>query len=239
MTTAVEKLDITKTLVEGNGSVRFTCMVPMSSARNLSDLGDAIEKIAQSHLKSFGKVEKTGYLPLYSRLISNLIRDQVTSIVLALICISALIAFLLRSFRMLIISLIVNVIPIGGVMAIMGYFDIFLDVATVTIAPAILGIIVDDTLHLLYHLKQNLKEGKGIETSLRDTTGHTGATLMATSIILIVGFGIIGFAQVSSIALTGLLIAAAVAMALLIDLTLLPVLASYLLKEKNNRVDPV
>ena len=232
--TSLEKLDVTKTLVNAeNRTVRFTCMVPMSSARNLADLGDVIKKIAQSHIDDFGEIKKTGYLPLYSILISNLIRDQVTSIVIALICISILIALLLRSYRMLIISLIVNIIPLGGVMAIMGYFNIFLDVATVTIAPSILGIIVDDTLHLLYHLKQNLKEGKEIETSLKNTIGHTGATLMATSIILIIGFGVMGFAQVSSIALAGLLTAAAVGMALITDLMLLPVLASFLLKERK------
>ena len=56
---------------------------------------------------------------------------------------------------------------------------------------------------------------------------------MATSIILIIGFGVMGFAQVSSIALAGLLTAAAVGMALITDLMLLPVLASFLLKERK------
>ncbi|MGL1936082.1 MAG: MMPL family transporter [Fibrobacterales bacterium] len=220
-------------LINGDRSLlRFSCMVPMASARRLTEYGNIIEGIAQRHFTQFGTVSKTGYLPLYGRLIENIIHDQVTSILLALGVISFLISILLRSFKMLIIACIVNTVPIIMILGIMGHIGIFLDIATVTIAPAMLGIIVDDTVHILFHLKKYLSDGEEFTQAMNTIAKSTGSTLIATTIILIAGFGIIGFADIKSMSYTGMLTAITAGFALVTDLMLLPAIGYTIYKRK-------
>ncbi len=208
--------------------LRLSYAVPMASAATLAANGNAIQAILGEELAEYGTVQKNGYLPLYSRLAENLITDQVTSIVAALLCISILMAVFLRSWRLLGLAIIVNVLPILGILGVMGHAAIALDIATITIAPAMLGIIVDDTLHLLYHLRLSLREGHDYRAAFITATEQTGSALLATSTTLALGFGVLGFAGIESIAVTGTLMALTVGLALATDLLLLPVLGSYL-----------
>ncbi len=137
----------------------------------------------------------------------------------------ALIAGLLfRSLRMVIITLIPNVIPLLIVAAIMGFFGITLKLSTSIVFTIAFGIAVDDTIHFTSKLKLELSKGKTLLYALKRTYLSTGKAIIVTSLILSGGFLILILSSFGGTFYTGLLISLTLLFALVIDLTLLPAL---------------
>ena len=86
---------------------------------------------------------------MYGRLVEHIIRDQLVSLGIAVAVVFALIAVLFRSASRVVAALAANVPVIALLGAVMVWLRIPLDVATVTVAPALLGLVVDDTVHVL------------------------------------------------------------------------------------------
>ncbi len=195
--------------------IRITFLVETGSAREFKELAQEI--LAVAAVPDGATLQATGYLPMYGRLVDHVIRDQTRSLTLAVVVIFGLIALLFRDVRMLLASAIANLPVVVVLGAIMAVLDIPLDVATITVAPALLGLIVDDTIHMLYAVRQ----GSLVQS------GRTVDTLTLTTLALLLGFGVLGFAGISTIATTGILMAIGVCLALTADLMLLPALLSY------------
>jgi predicted RND superfamily exporter protein len=137
----------------------------------------------------------------------------------------ALIAGLLyKSLRVILITLIPNIIPLIMVAAVMGYFGISLKLSTSIVFTIAFGIAVDDTLHFISKLKLELDKGKPLLFALRRTFLSTGKAIIVTSMILSGGFLILLLSSFGGTFYTGLLISLTLLFALVIDLTLLPVL---------------
>jgi predicted RND superfamily exporter protein len=205
-----------KWLDDSGRRIRITFLVETGSARDFKVLAQEI--LAVASLPDGATLQATGYLPMYGRLVDHVIRDQTRSLMLAVMVIFGLIALLFRDIGMLLASAIANLPVVVALGAIMAVLDIPLDVATITVAPALLGLIVDDTIHVLYAVRRG---------SLVESGGAVGTTLALTTLALVLGFGILGFAGINTIATTGVLMATGVALALSADLVLLPALLSY------------
>ena len=128
-------------------------------------------------------------------------------------------------------------LPVVVVLGFMGHAGIRLDIATVTIAAALLGIIVDDTVHMLYQLRDALSKYAPSkwdtrEEALREVARHSGLAIVSTSFVFCLGFGVIAFAGLKSVAYVGLLISVGVATALVADLVLMPALLSLRTQSK-------
>lgn len=135
----------------------------------------------------------------------------------------ALIAGLLfKSARMVLITLIPNIIPLMMVAGIMGFFGITLKLSTSIIFTIAFGIAVDDTIHFTSKLKLELDKGKSLLYALKRTYLSTGKAIIVTSIILSGGFLILILSSFGGTFYTGLLISLTLIFALIIDLTLLP-----------------
>jgi predicted RND superfamily exporter protein len=106
-------------------------------------------------------------------------------------------------------------------LGLMGLTGIPLDVATATIATVILGLVVDDTVHLLRPAR-----GCGVRASMQVAARTTGGTLLMTTLVLALGLLVLGLAEIRSVAWFGSLTSFAVIAAVLTDLLLLPALAS-------------
>ncbi len=140
----------------------------------------------------------------------------------------ALIAgILFRSFRMVLITLIPNVIPLVTVAGLMGIFGITLKLSTSIIFTIAFGIAVDDTIHFTSKLKLELDKGKSLLYALKRTYLSTGKAIVVTSIILSGGFLTLILSSFGGTFYTGLLISLTLVFAVVIDLSLLPVLIAY------------
>jgi predicted RND superfamily exporter protein len=216
--------------------IRITWPVPMGSAAELAQRVDAVMAAAADGLLPNGAtLVPTGYLPLYSRLIDQAIHDQVASLLGAFLVVFGMLALWLRDLRLWLLALAANVPPLAMLLGLMAWLGVPLDIATITIAPAMMGLIVDDSMHLLYHLRRYTRAGFGRVRAVMAASVTVGHTLWITSVVLTVGFLTLGLSEVRSIAVNGLLMAATVVLALVTDLVLLPALASRPGRARSDR----
>ncbi len=201
---------------------RVTVGIPMLSAQGFEEVIERLVSLPEAPADL--EVTPTGYLPLYITMMDYVVRSQVTSFVAAFVVIFALLALLFRSLRMALLALPANLLPLFMTLGLMGASGIRLDVATVTIAALVLGLVVDDTTHFLFRFRTRLREGVTHEQAVRDTLSSTGVAMTTTSVVLIVGFSVLGLATVKSVAYFGILSSAAMCSALVADLVVMPAL---------------
>jgi predicted RND superfamily exporter protein len=170
----------------------------------------------------------TGLGRLFVNLDTYILDSQVKSFGLAFVAIALLMCLLFRSLRIGVWALLPNGLPLVIVLGVMGWVGFMLDVATVMIASILIGLIVDDTVHFLarYRLEERLakQEGRGrdVREWLYRTGTGTGRALLTTTLILCCAFWINVFASFEPNINFGLLSGAAILIALLCDLVVLP-----------------
>ncbi len=157
-----------------------------------------------------------------------------SSILWALTIIAACMFFLFRSFRILLCSLIPNIIPLMFTAGIMGWTGVALKPSTVLIFSIALGIAIDVTIRFLVNYKQELPENdNNMELTLRDTIQHTGISILYTSMVLIAGFIIFCFSDFSGTKALGWLTSITLVVATVANLVLLPILIRDLSSKKK------
>jgi len=212
-------------LVAEEGSVvRVTFGVPMASARGWEERIGWIQDAAGDLMPEGVEIEGGGYLPLYVRMMQYIVGTQVWSFAAALVLVFALMGLFLRSRFTLLAAVVPNLLPILLVFGVMGALGIRLDIATVTVAAIALGIVVDDTVHLLFHFRRAFGETRDRAQAVRAAVMGVGPALVGTTVILASSFAVLGFASVLSIALFGVLCALTLVFALIADLLVLPAL---------------
>lgn len=201
---------------------RVTMGVPMTSARGFADI---IRKVgALAKLPPHTRLVPSGYLPLYVRMMDYIVRSQLSSFAIAFLVIFALIGLLFRSVRMAALAIPANLLPVLFTLGLMGLSGIRLDVATVTIAAIVLGLVVDDTVQFLYRYRYEARRHDDIRAAVRAAIRGVGRPMAMTTIVFCGGFAVLSLAAIKSVAYLGLLIAFAMAVALVSDLMMVPAL---------------
>ncbi|MCB0429536.1 MAG: MMPL family transporter [Flavobacteriales bacterium] len=169
------------------------------------------------------KVVLTGTSIVFLKGTDYLVNSLFVSVTLAVLLISFFMALLFRSFRMVLISLVPNMIPLLLTAALMGYLDIAIKPSTVLVFSIAFGISVDDTIHFLAKYRQELKIYDGnIKQSVLAALRDVGVSMMYTSIILFFGFGIFAASKFGGTMALGVLIAITLLIAMFSNLILLP-----------------
>ena len=150
----------------------------------------------------------------------------------------ALFLFLMfRSIKVTLLSLIPNVIPMVVTAGIMGYFGIPIKPSTILVFSIAFGISVDDTIHYLAKYSQELKHTDGnIGVSVRNALGETGMSMIYTSIILVLGFGMFTISDWGGAQSMGILVSTALFVAMFSNIVLLPSLLLTLEHHFNKKV---
>ncbi len=151
------------------------------------------------------------------------------SLVFALLMVSLMMAFLFKDIRLVIISLIPNVIPLFIAAALLGFVGIELKASTSIIFAIAFGIAVDDTIHFLSKFKIERSKGVPIRLSIYNTFMETGKAIYLTTVILFFGFCLLIFSNFNGVYYVGFLISFTLLAALLSCLTLLPVCLTWIL----------
>lgn len=200
---------------------------------NVGDLGSEIIKKKNAALMTFIdenidqeiiEVRITGTAHLLDTNMETLSDSITFGLLLAILIVSLLMAILYRSLKIVIISIIPNLIPLVLIGGIMGFFGIEFKITTAIIFTIAFGICVDDTIHFLSKFNLELKKGKGVLYALKRTYLATGKAIVLTSLILCSGFLMLIFSDFSGTFYTGVLITVALFFAVIADLTILPIL---------------
>lgn len=191
--------------------------------------------LKKENLEEHLKIHVTGTAHLLDRNMSYMSSSLVEGLAFAIIVVSILMALLYRSFRMLIISIIPNVIPLIVIAGIMGYFGINLKITTAIIFTISFGIAIDDTIHFLSNFKLELKKGKSKIYALKSTYLGTGKAIVLTSAILVGGFSMLLMSSFMGTYYMGLMICITLVVAVLSDLFILPLLLLYFYPDPNKK----
>jgi len=199
-------------LSDDGNKMRISFMTKMMSAKGFEEAIREIRATTDLPLKP------EGYVPLYVYMVRNIAVTQLESFLFAFVSVFLIIFLVSRSLRIGLAALAANLVPIAVVLGLMGWTGINLDIATATIAAVALGIIVDDTIHLIFAYRHYAEDS--VQTALESA----GPAMFSTSLILCLGFLVMGLAQIKSISYFGLYTFLMIFFAYLADAFLLPVL---------------
>jgi predicted RND superfamily exporter protein len=166
----------------------------------------------------------TGLVPVFARMEQYLLQSQLRSFSLAFLCVFAVYWLELRSLRLAVVALIPNAVAVLLMLGAMGAAAIPLDVVTVMVASVNLGIIDDETIHVLHALREARAEGLAGAAAVTRALELTGRDVIFTCAVLGLGFGTLLLSEFRPTAHFGGLTALTIAIALAADLVLLPAL---------------
>jgi len=222
--------------------VRISVNMADVGSKQLPVLLDSIRpKVNQLFDSSKYNVTFTGTSIVFlegSRFIINSLRD---SLILAFLIIFGCMLALFRSWRILLISIVVNIVPLLITAGIMGWMGIRIKPSTVLVFSVALGITIDVTIRFLVNFKQELSwHDDSIAATVRRTIHDTGLSIIYTSLILIAGFGVFMLSEFDGTKSLGYLTSLTLLLAMVTNLTLQPALLMWMDKivvKKNSSAD--
>lgn len=168
-------------------------------------------------------VTVTGNSVVYAKGTNFLIRNLFESVIIAIILISILMAFLFSSFRMILVSMVPNIIPLLITAAIMGFAGIPIKPSTIIVFSIALGISVDNAIQYLSRYRHELKENNGdIRKSALNALREAGFSMIYTSIVLVLGFSVFIVSEFGGTQALGILISTTLLIAMFFNVMVLP-----------------
>ena len=211
---------------EDGNQVRFTTRVfesDISLRRN-----ELLKKIRLDLVNNIGLPEDqlhiTGMVVLYNNMLQSLYRSQILTIGVVFLAIMLMFIILFRSLKLAAIAIVPNLITAGMVLGFMGWIKIPLDIMTITIAAITIGIAVDDTIHYMHRFLVEIPKDNDYIATMKRCHASIGRAMYYTSVTVIVGFSILALSSFMPTIYFGLLTGLAMTVALIANLTLLPVL---------------
>ena len=224
-----------KILLSDDGKrARISTRIIDLGADSINDLGDRIDQwIAANTDPNIAHFQRTGTGLIIDKNAEYVRRSLLLGLGMAIVIVSILMVLLFRNFKLLLISLIPNIIPLLIAGALLGYVGIELEAGISIVFAVIFGIAVDDTIHFLSKFKLAQNKGHSIEESLKITFQETGKAICLTTVILFFGFLVMLFSINPPSVIVGTLISITLFSALISDLLFIPPLMRFFLKDKK------
>ena len=167
-------------------------------------------------------VTVSGLLVLYNNMLQSLFKSQIKTIGVVMLGIAIMFLVLFRSITLSIIGILPNLLGAGVVLGVMGGAGIPMDMMTITIAAITIGIAVDNGIHYIYRFREEYALTHNYVETLHVCHSNIGKAVFYTTMTIIFGFSILMFSNFIPTIYFGLLTAAAMFIALLAALTVLP-----------------
>lgn len=203
---------------------RIALNLNVHGANEIGKVLARIETRLQAHPIEGIDVEMAGWGRLFSDQEDRIVEGQIKSFTSAFLQILLLMALLFRSFRGALICLVPNLAPLFFIFVMMGTTGIALDVATVLIAGVILGITVDDTIHLYHGYLHRIQRGVSPVFAIIRSVEASGRAVIAISVVLIAQFSLLGLSDFRPTAHFGMLCAVGLFAGQVFELLLMPAL---------------
>jgi predicted RND superfamily exporter protein len=212
-------VDSTETVTRISGTIPDMGNIAVSERnRKLLDF------IKKSDFQSGVKFKLTGTAHLFDKNIRYLSTSLIQGLLASILIVALIMGLIYRSVTMMIISIIPNIFPLIIIGGIMGFFGIELKISTAIIFTIAFGIAVDDTIHLLGKFKFELMKGSSKIVALKRAYLTTGKAMILTTLILCSGFLLLVFSTFMGTFNMGVLLSITLFVALIADLSLLPIL---------------
>lgn len=228
--------NITKGLIDQNRQVsRITFQMKDIGSEKMNQFLEALKpRIDSIFNPDRYQVILTGPVVLYVKGTNYLVKNLRDSLLLAIFLIGLIMWILFRGFKMVVISLLPNLIPLMITAGVMGLLGIPLKPSTILIFSIALGIASDQTIYFLTRYRQELaKNPKNPILTISETIKETGLSMVYTAIILFFGFGVFAFSSFDGTIALGTLLAFTLVLAMLFNLIFLPSLLIDLAERKS------
>ncbi|MCS7028780.1 MAG: MMPL family transporter [Bacteroidia bacterium] len=215
-------------------TARITFQMKDVGSKKLTELFPQIRKDVQSVMDTTCKIHITGSSVMFSWGNYYLINNLIESIIVAFVLIAILMGILFFNFKMLIISLLPNIIPLVLTAGIMGFTNVLLKPSTVIIFSITFGMTIDNAIRFLARYRVERKKHKlPVKEATYRAIYESGISEIYTSIILLFGFGIFLFSEFGGTQAMGMLVSLCLGIAMFSNLFVLPALTISIAGERD------
>nr|WP_315156679.1 MMPL family transporter [uncultured Flavobacterium sp.] len=235
--TANSKENLMKSYVDSTGQyARITTFMRDESGDQIAKIEEEIRKKADKLFpKERYNVIITGKALVFQKGTGYLLDNLLSSLIFAFFLTALLIGFMFRSFKMIVVAIIPNLLPLFLTAGLMGFLDIPLKPSTILVFGIAFGLSVDDTLRFLSQYREELKKNNWkIKKSVYATFNESGLSMFYTSIVLFFGFSVFMLSSFGGTIALGGLISLTLLFGMLSNLMLLPALVLTLNKTLAN-----
>lgn len=221
---------------DGKSFMRIMLRIPeqQASARK-QQIINRIRETSESH---FPEAQVTGYFVLLSNLLESVLRDQWRTFTAALLGIGFVMWIAFRSWRLALIALIPNSLPIMAVVGTMGWLRLFwfpdlkINIGVAMIAAVSMGLSIDSSIHYIISFQRARKE-KTFRESLEQVQQNVGRAMVLSTLSLVVGFTVLATSEFVPTIYFGSLVSLAMLGGLLGNLIILPALLELFFRPRN------
>jgi predicted RND superfamily exporter protein len=218
-------LDLNNQINVKKSATRMTVTLKTMSTEELLALERRAQAWLAANTPAYLQAAGTSPTVMFANIGHRNIRSMLQGTTIALVLISAILVIALRDLRIGMLSLVPNLVPIATAFGLWGVFVGQIGLALSVVSGITLGIVVDDTVHFLSkYLRAQREKGLGAEDAVRYAFSTVGTALWVTSLVLVLGFGILAFSKFELNAGMGLLTALTIGLALAADFLFLPAL---------------
>ena len=231
-------VDLLRNFVDSTGQyARITTFMKDIETDKIERIEEQLQnKIDKTFPSNRYNVTMTGKALVFQKGTKYLVKNLAISLSLAIFLISLFMAYMFRSFRMIIISLIPNLLPLLVTAGLMGYLGVPIKPSTILVFSIAFGISVDDTIHFLAKYRQELQANQWrIKKSVYGALRETGISMFYTSIVLFFGFSVFTISDFGGTVALGALVSVTLLFAMLSNLLLLPSLLLSLERSIANK----
>jgi len=202
---------------------RISCRTPLTQAADLSNQVELInEEIASRFVDQRLRVEPTGYGVLMVQMERHLVDSQVQTVAIAFVVVFLILAAMVKSARVAYVAMLPNLLPVAVGLGLMPLLGISLNPGSVMVAAVALGIVVDDTAHLLVAMRRKLATTPDATRAMQAAIMEIGAQLTLTSVVLIGSMIVLALGSFAPGVHFGMITMWVIFVALLADLLILP-----------------
>ena len=206
-------------------AVGITLSMPQMKTAQLEQLIASVKNTFETHFDpSEYQLKINGFAVVFASLNNFILATQFKSFFAAFIAAFICLWLFIRQIRTTLLVLIPNILPLAVLAILMWLLKIPLDVTTAMITPIMLGIAMDDTIHLIYKYRKYQTVFESPTKRIDQALHYSATALLATTVALVAGFLIIATSAVPSVRSFGILCAVTVSTALITDLFYLPAL---------------
>jgi uncharacterized protein len=187
----------------------------------INQLDTQLQTIIEPNLQEY---QISNLLVIYNNMLQSLFDSQIKTMGVVILILFCMFLVLFKNLKIALIAITANTVPVSVIFGVMGWFDIPLDMMTITIAAISIGIAVDNTIHYIHRYRLEFVKTNDYIESVKNAHKSIGRAMFYTSTIIMIGFSILVLSNFIPTIFFGVLTMLAMFMAIVADLLLLPTL---------------
>lgn len=205
---------------------QLVLMTDFMSSDRLHQFVERVHRLKRETIPEIA-IATVGTTVLWASMDTQVIKTQVSSAFIVSVAILVVLTLVFRSLPLALVGWLVSVFPVALILGLMGFFGVRINMATVLIAGISLGIAVDDTIHFVFAYRSQLRKDSEPCAATERALFEIGPRMILTTVVLIGGFGSLALSDFLPTAYFGAFACLTIFVALLTDLTLLPILLRF------------